>query len=99
MDIFWNQQRPGRPYVVIDELSLSETTPLTAAEQPRRGRLRVGGNHQNDKDLLTARLVMEARKRGATALMNVHYEYFTATDRRGYTMQATAIRYSDGVKE
>lgn len=94
MDVFWNDEKPTRPYEVMDQLVLSETTPLTAPEQPRQGRLRVRGNHQNDKDVLTAKMVMEARRMGATALMNVRYEYFTATDRRGYAMQATAIRYT-----
>ena len=51
------------------------------------------GNDMQQKELLMARMSMEAKKLGADALMNVKYQYYTSATANGYSLRGTAVKY------
>jgi uncharacterized protein YbjQ (UPF0145 family) len=51
------------------------------------------GNNMQEKEMLLARLTMEAKKLGADALVDVRYTYYTSKNENGYVMTGLAVKY------
>ncbi len=94
VDVFYDNQRPERPYEELQPLESHRTESIASNPQRNIGGKTVGrGNTMQEKELLLAKLTMDAKKMGADALVKVHYQYFTSVDSSGYQMNAMAVRY------
>jgi uncharacterized protein YbjQ (UPF0145 family) len=82
------------PYETIREVSVSKERILTAVDAPTTGRMLYRGLTDEEKEMLVARLVIEAQQVGAAALINVKYQYSTSQDKEISTMKGLAIRYT-----
>jgi hypothetical protein len=96
VDVFFaNQTRPEAHYVDLKWLEFTEETPLTDKQQPKRGgRLLTKGTNQEQKEILLAKLTLEAKKIGADALMDVRYQYYISANVNGYKLGGMAIKYT-----
>lgn len=94
VDVFYDNQRPERPFEPIRDLEVSEETPVQAGQLVNK-RLLKRGNDMQEKELLLARLTLQAKKLGANALVGVKYTYYTNATDNGYSMRGLAVRYRD----
>ncbi|WP_234735134.1 hypothetical protein [Tellurirhabdus bombi] len=96
VDVFYaNQTRPEAHYTDLKWLEFTEETPLTDKQRPKRGgRLLSKGTNQEQKEILLAKLTLEAKKIGADALMDVRYQYYISADVNGYKLGGMAIKYT-----
>ncbi|QJD78160.1 hypothetical protein [Spirosoma rhododendri] len=94
VDVFYDNQRPERPFEPIRDLEVSEETPVRDGQLVNK-RLLKRGNDMQDKELLLARLTLQAKKLGANALVGVKYTYYTNATDNGYSMRGLAVRYRD----
>jgi hypothetical protein len=92
IDVFFGNQNPDRPYEVIQKLETRKEVPLNP-EQSRGGRMLYRGNDGEQKELLTAQMVVDAKKLGADALVQVKYRYYTTQTANGYSLEGVAVRY------
>ncbi len=93
VDIFYEgQSPPDRPFTTLQALETHREDTLSA-NQNRNGRMLARGNDMQQKELLMARMSMEAKKLGADALMNVKYQYYTSATANGYSLKGTAVKY------
>lgn len=93
VDIFYEgQQPPDRPFTALQALE-SHREDTLSANQNRNGRMLARGNDMQQKELLMARMSMEAKKLGADALVNVKYQYYTSATANGYSLRGTAVKY------
>ncbi|MCY7359831.1 MAG: hypothetical protein LH609_20740 [Rudanella sp.] len=92
IDIFYENQSPGRLYEVLQEMESRKELPLDKS-QNADGRMLSRGNTMQDKELLLARLSLEAQKAGADALVNVKYTYYTTKTMNGYLLTGQAVKY------
>jgi hypothetical protein len=92
VDVFYENQRPDRPYEVLQEMESKQELPVTQ-NQYGGGRMLDRGNRMEDKELLLARLSLDAQKMGADALVNVRYVYYTTKTMNGYQLTAQAVKY------
>ncbi len=92
VDVFYENQRPDRSFEELQKLEMTQET-LVTSRQMESGRMISRGNNMQDKELLLAKMSMEAKKLGATALVNIKYTYYTTATVNGYTLTATAVRY------
>lgn len=95
VDIFYENQRPDRPFEELTKLEVHEETPLNAGQSVKDGRMVGRGNNMEAKELLLARLTLQAKRLGADALVNIKYSYFTALNTNGYVMEGMAVRYRE----
>lgn len=94
VELFYADQRPGRPYDEIKFLYISDEVPLEANQRAARGQRMLGrGNTMLDKDVLMGKLTLQAKRLGADALVNVRYKYFTTATVNGYSMEGLAVKY------
>lgn len=94
LDVYWeNQEKPDRPFQVIDQVSIHEEMPLTDAQRTTKGPMTQRGNDARQKDRLTQMLVKKAEDMGANAVIDVKYKYYTSTTSNGYIMEGTAVLY------
>lgn len=93
IDVFMENQAPDRPYSEIQWVEISREDTLDDRQKKYSERMLYRGNSAENKDLLTAQLVLKAQKLGADALMKVQYRYFTSATKEGYTMKGLAVRY------
>jgi len=94
VDVFYNNDRPQQPYTEIQLLEHTEETPLAEKEKPRRGgRLLNRGMTMEEKELILAKMTLQAKRLGADALINVRYQFFTNASVSGFRMSGTAVRY------
>ena len=99
VDVFYENQRPERPYKEIQPLESHRTESLASNPQRNISGKTVGrGNTMQEKELLLAKLTMDAKKMGADALINVHYQYFMTVDSTGYHMDGIAVKYRTEVE-
>ena len=93
VDIFYEgQSPPDRPFTALQALE-SHREDTLSANQNRNGRMLARGNDMQQKELLMARMSMEAKKLGADALVNVKYQYYTSATANGYSLRGTAVKY------
>ncbi|MBO0935483.1 hypothetical protein J2I47_02875 [Fibrella sp. HMF5335] len=93
IDIFYADQQPGRPYDDIKLLYISEEVPIQTKQKVRGGRMLSRGNSMLEKDAMLAKLTVQAQRLGATALVNVTYQYYTTATTNGYSMEGLAVKY------
>lgn len=93
IDVFFNNQTVDRPYDELELLTIAEEVPLSDREKRSKERLLFRGNDVQQKDLLVARLVVDAQKLGADALVNVKYQVYTNEKATGYSMEGLAVKY------
>ncbi len=93
VDVFYENQQPDRPFTEMEWLEYREEVPLSENQQPKKGRMVKRGNNIEEKELLLARLTMQAKKLGADALVAVRYQYYTSTTVNGYSMRGLAVKY------
>ncbi len=92
VDVFYENQRPERPFDPLQDLELKGEVPLTQRQSGNQ-RLLSRGNDMQQKELLLARLTMQAKKLGADALVAVRYTYYTSITDNGYVMSGLAVKY------
>ncbi|TAE23858.1 MAG: hypothetical protein EAZ91_21465 [Cytophagales bacterium] len=92
IEIFYENDRPPRPYEVLQEMESRRETPV-ATRQYEDGRMLERGNTMQDKELLLAKLSLDAQKAGADALVNVRYKYYTTKTMNGYLLSGQAVKY------
>jgi len=92
VDVFYDSQRPDRSFEELQALEMRQETPVTK-RQMQDGRMLSRGNNMQDKELLLAKMSLEAKKMGATALVNIRYTYYTTATVNGYSLTATAVKY------
>lgn len=97
VDVFYDSQRPERPFDPIRELEAKGEVPLTDRQTANR-RMLDRGNNMQQKELLLAKLTMEAKKLGADALIGVRYRYYTSATDNGYQMNGLAVKYKKEVE-
>lgn len=93
VDVFYENQQPDRPFTEMEWLEYKEEIPLAEQQKPHRGRLTQRGNNVEQKELLLARLTMQAKKMGADALIAVRYQYYSSVAVNGYSMRGLAVKY------
>lgn len=92
VDVFYDNQRPDRPFDPIEDLETKGELPLVDRQTENR-RMLSRGNNMQQKEVLLARLTMEAKKLGADALVDVRYKYYTSMTDNGYVMSGLAVKY------
>ena len=92
VDVFYENQRPDRPFDPLQDLELKGEVPLTQ-RQSANYRMLSRGNDVQQKELLLSRLTVQAKKIGADALVAVRYTYYTSTTDNGYVMTGLAVKY------
>jgi len=92
IDIFYENENPGRLYDLVQEMESRQELPLDKS-QNANGRMLSRGNTMQDKELLLAKLSLEAKRAGADALVNVRYTYFTTKTANGYLLSGRAVKY------
>lgn len=92
VDVFYANERPVRPFVPLQDLESKGELAL-ADRQTANRRMVSRGNNMQQKEVLLARLTMEAKKLGADALVDVQYKYYTSISSDGYVMTGLAVRY------
>lgn len=93
IDVFYANETVSRPYEELRLLSLSEEKPLSEKQARSRDRMLYRGNDLEQKDLLLAKMVVDAQKLGADALVNVKYQVYTSATASGYTLEGVAVKY------
>ena len=92
VDVFYNDERPGRPFDPLQDLEIKGEDLLTN-RQTGNQRMLSRGNGMQEKELLLARLTLQAKKMGADALVGIRYSYYTTISYDGYQMTAQAVKY------
>lgn len=92
VDVFYDNQRPERPFDPLQDLEVKGEVPLVARQSGNR-RMLERGNDMQQKELMLARLTLQAKKLGADALVSVRYTYYTSMTDNGYVMSGLAVRY------
>jgi len=90
--VFYENQRPERPFEPLQDLETKGEVKLSSRQTINR-RMLSRGNNMQQKEVLLARLSMEAKKLGADALVDVRYRYYTSLTEDGYVMTGLAVRY------
>jgi hypothetical protein len=92
VDVFYDTQRPERPFDPLQDLEVKGEVPLEARQSGNK-RMLSRGNDMQQKELLLSRLTLQAKKLGADALVSVRYTYYTSMTDNGYLMTGLAVRY------
>lgn len=92
VDVFYENQRPERPFEPLQDLETTGEVPLDD-RQTAYNRMVSRGNNMQQKELLLARLTMQAKKLGADALIGIRYTYYTSMTQNGYVMSGLAVKY------
>lgn len=92
VDVFYENQRPERPFDPLQDLEIKGEIELTRRQWGNQ-RMLNRGNDMQQKELMLARLTMQAKKLGADALVAVRYTYYTSLRDNGYVMTGLAVKY------
>ncbi|MFD2571358.1 hypothetical protein ACFSUS_11985 [Spirosoma soli] len=92
VDVFYENQRPERPFEPLQDLETKGEVPLDERQTVNK-RMLSRGNDMQQKEMLLARLTMQAKKLGADALVAVRYSYYTSMTNNGYIMTGLAVKY------
>ena len=93
IDIFYDKNEPDYTYETIKDLEITEQKALSDKDKPVGGRMLYRGITKEQKDALINRLILEAQEVGASAVIKVKYQYFTAASYDGYNITGQAIKY------
>ncbi|WP_080058915.1 hypothetical protein [Spirosoma aerolatum] len=94
VDVFYDNQRPARPFDPLQDLEVKGEVQLSARQLDERNkRMLSRGNDMQQKELMLARLTMQAKNIGADALVAVKYTYYTSMTDNGYIMTGLAVKY------
>ena len=93
VDVFYDNQRPDRPFAPLQDLEIKGELPLNERQSGNK-RMLSRGNDMQQKELLLARLTLQAKRMGADALVFVRYTYYTSTTDNGYVMKGVAVKYN-----
>lgn len=97
VDVFYENQRPDRPFDPIQDLEIKGEVPLSKLQEQDK-RMVKRGNDAEQKDIMLNQLASQAKKIGADALVAVRYTYYTSTSSNGYVMSGLAVRYKKEVE-
>lgn len=97
VDVFYENQRPERPFAPLQDLEVKGEVPLTDRQSSNQ-RMLSRGNNVEQKELMLSRLTMQAKKLGADALVAVRYTYYSSTTDNGYMMSGLAVKYKKEVE-
>jgi hypothetical protein len=92
IEVLQGEEKPQTAYETIQNLSLSDETPIQPDQTYKNTMLKRGNNEQEKRAMLD-RLVAQAQDLGASGLMDVKYKVFSTQKTTGYTLSATAFRY------
>lgn len=92
VDVFYADQRPERPFEPLQDLESKGNVILKNSQTINR-RMLSRGNNMQEKEMLLARMTLEAKKLGADALVDVRYKYYTSMTDNGYVMTGLAVKY------
>lgn len=92
VEVFYANQRPDRPFEPLQDLETRGEVAL-ADRQTADHRMVSRGNNMQQKEVLMARMTLEAKKLGADALVDVRYQYYTSRTSNGYLMTGLAVKY------
>lgn len=92
VDVFYDNQRPERPFDPLQDLEIKGEVPLETRQSGNK-RMLSRGNDMQQKELMLARLTLQAKNLGADALVSVRYTYYTSMTDNGYVMTGLAVRY------
>ena len=92
IDVFYDNQRPDRPFIPLQDMETKGESELENKQTANR-RMLGRGNNMQEKEVLLARMTMEAKKLGADALVAVRYRYYTSQTDNGYVMTGLAVKY------
>jgi hypothetical protein len=92
IEVLIGDEKPQTAFETIQNLSLSDETPIQP-DQEYKGKMLKRGNNQQEKQAMLDRLVAQAQDLGASGLMNVKYKVFSTQKTTGYTLSATAFKY------
>ena len=92
VDVFYENQRPDRPFAPLQDLEIKGEVPLTDRQSSNQ-RMLSRGNNVEQKELMLSRLTVQAKKLGADALVAVRYTYYSSTTNNGYLMTGLAVKY------
>lgn len=92
VDVFYENQRPDRPFAPLQDLEIKGEVPLTDRQLSNQ-RMLSRGNNVEQKELMLSRLTVQAKKLGADALVAVRYTYYSSTTNNGYLMTGLAVKY------
>ncbi|MBN8824673.1 MULTISPECIES: hypothetical protein [unclassified Spirosoma] len=94
VEVFYDNQRPSRPFDPLQDLEVKGEVQLSARQLDERNkRMLSRGNDMQQKELMLARLTMQAKNIGADALVAVKYTYYTSVTDNGYIMTGLAVKY------
>jgi hypothetical protein len=93
IDVFFDNQNVEKNFESLGKVKVEQEVPLVAA-QTRQGRMLYRGNDQDQKKRLLDQLILQAISKGAQALVNVKYSYYTSATHQGFVMEGTAVKYS-----
>lgn len=94
IDVFYENQSTERPYTALGPVKVEREVPLDE-RQTKGGRMIYRGNDEEQKRALLDQLIVEAVAKGAHALVNVRYKYYTGKDYQGFLMEGTAVKYGN----
>ena len=94
VDVFFDNQRPEQTYVEIKALEYGEEKPLEERQQTHRsGRMLSRGIDMEQKEILLAKMTLEAKRLGADALIGIRYQYYTTATLNGWRLRGVAVKY------
>lgn len=93
IDVFYDSNLPEYTYETIKDLEIAEQKALGEKDKPVGGRMLYRGITKEQKDALINKLILEAQEVGASAVIKVKYQYFTAASYDGYNITGQAIKY------
>lgn len=94
VDVFYENQRPARPFDPLQDLEVKGEVQLSARQLDEKNkRMLSRGNDMQQKELMLARLTLQAKNIGADALVAVKYTYYTSMTDNGYIMTGLAVKY------
>ena len=92
-EMYYGTQQPDKTYQVVQDLSISEENPLGYSQRVNEGRMLKRGNDEDAKQLLYAKLSLQAKELGADGLINITYKVFTGMKSDGFEIRATAVKF------
>ncbi|WP_266368624.1 hypothetical protein [Tellurirhabdus rosea] len=94
VDVYYENQRPEQAYVELKELEYLEEKPLEERQKTTRsGRMLNRGIDMEQKEILLAKMTLEAKRLGADALVSIRYQYYTTVTMNGWRLRGVAVKY------
>lgn len=94
IDVFFENQVVDHPYTNLGVVKLDKEVPLNP-QQTKGGRMLYRGNDEEQKKALLDQLILQAIGKGAHAIVNVKYKYYTGKDYQGFIIEGMAVKYTN----